>query len=165
MEDKSPEIPHELGRMAGKWAGQTSTWFEPGAEADISAWQGSIRPILGGRFMLHEYKGSLGGEPLEGMAIFGYNQTRGRFETAWVDSFHNGSAILFSVEAGQPAPAGTRLFSALGSFADPTGGPDWGWRTVIEQPDPDHLAIKMYVIPPDGQEQLGVETQYARVGG
>ena len=113
--------------------------------------------------MLHEYEGSLGGETLQGVAIYGYNQARGRFEAAWVDSFHNGSALMYSVGAGEPAPSRTQLFSALGSYPDPTGGPDWGWRTVIEQPDPDHLTITMYNITPDGQEDLGVETQYTRV--
>ncbi|MBW6474593.1 MAG: DUF1579 domain-containing protein [Anaerolineaceae bacterium] len=35
------------------------------------------------------------GEPLEGMALLGHNPQRQRFEIAWVDTFYNGSAIIF----------------------------------------------------------------------
>jgi hypothetical protein len=50
------------------------TWFEPDKLADESPWQGSIRRVLGGRFALHEYRGSLQGEPLEGLVVYGYNR-------------------------------------------------------------------------------------------
>jgi formylmethanofuran dehydrogenase subunit A len=39
-------------------------------------------------------------------------------------------------------------FSVLGSYPDPTGGPDWGWRTVVELLDKDHLVITAYNIIP-----------------
>jgi hypothetical protein len=57
------------------------------------------------------------GEPQHGMFIFGYNKDR--FETSWLDSFHNHTAIMFCV--GRPRGR------VLGSYPDPTGGPDWGW--------------------------------------
>ena len=50
-----------------------------------------------------------------------------QYEASWVDSFHNNTAIMFCV-----GTATENGFSVLGSYPDPTGGPDWGWRTEVE---------------------------------
>ena len=52
-----------LSRLTGEWEGSTKTWFELDVLADESPMQGTIKSILGGRFMMHEYKGSLQGKP------------------------------------------------------------------------------------------------------
>ena len=46
---------HRLNLLAGDWEGTTRTWFEPGVLADESPMAGRIRPLLGGRFIRHEY--------------------------------------------------------------------------------------------------------------
>jgi hypothetical protein len=149
-------IHHRLNQLVGEWEGTTRTWFEPGKPADESPWRGTIRPALGGRFVVHEYEGSLQGKPLAGMAIYGYHLDSDRYEMAWVDSFHNGSSILFSKGANEG-----RGFGVRGSFEAPSG-PPWGWRTEIQLPEPDQLVITHYVIPPEEQEAKAVETVYRR---
>jgi len=59
----------QLSRLAGEWEGTAKTWFEPDTVADESPVSGTMRTILGGRFILHEYQGSFGGKPLEGIAL------------------------------------------------------------------------------------------------
>jgi hypothetical protein len=61
---------------------------------------------------------------------------------------------------GKPLEDG---FEVLGSYPDPTGGPDWGWRTEVVLQDADHLAITAYNISPEDMEVKAVETLLARI--
>ncbi len=156
---KSTDSPHQLfTRLVGAWAGKTRTWREPDGVPSEAGTQGSLQLILDGRFVLYLYQSSMDGEPQHGLFTFGYNTMLNRFEAAWVDSFHNNTAIMFCT--GQETENG---FSVLGSYPDPNGGPDWTWRTEVALLDRDHLAIIAYNISPDGQEARAVETQLARV--
>jgi hypothetical protein len=148
---------HLLGRMAGRWRGIARTWFEPGKLSDESPIRGTIRPVLGGRFVVHEYEGTMQGEPLAGIAIHGYDLAKNEFTTAWVDSFHNGTGIMLSQSAGAGRGDG---FSVLGSY----GAEDarWGWRTEVALPEEAKLTISHYNITPAGDEAKGVEILYER---
>lgn len=158
-QSQAPGGPHHrLAQLAGAWAGTARTWFEPDKLADASPIAGMIRPVLDGRFVVHEYRGSMQGKPLTGIAIHGYHIDLDRYETAWIDSFHCGTAIMLSLGERRDDDAPV---SVLGHYSVP-GSEPWGWRTAIEMPDPDHLVITHYNIMPDGTEARAVEIQYTR---
>ena len=157
--EKSSGSPHRfLAQLAGNWTGMSRLWLEPDTLTDESPVVGSIQLILDGRFALYLYQGSIEGEPQHGMFMVGYNTTTDQFESSWVDSFHNNTAIMFCV--GRATDSG---FSVLGSFPDPTGGPDWGWRTEVELLDEDQLVITAYNIDPEGGEAKATEARLTRV--
>ncbi len=156
---QTPSSPHHfLAQLVGGWSGKTLTWLEPDGAPRQAQTQGSVQLVLGGRFALYLYQTATESEPQHGLFTFGYNTTLDRWEASWIDSFHNNTAIMFCV--GQARDNG---FFVLGSYPDPTGGPDWGWRTEVSLIDRERLLITAYNISPEGAEAKASETQLTRV--
>jgi hypothetical protein len=146
---------HFLKSLEGNYKGITKVWFEPGEPTDVAECRGTLRSVLGGRFLLHEYQSTMQGNPIEGIAIIGCSLGDGKLQMAWVDSFHNGTAIMFSENNSMNAP-----FSVVGHYGK---DPAWGWRTQIDSDAPGRVTITMYNIPPGGEEVKAVETIYEKV--
>ena len=82
-----------LARMAGQWEGRTQVWFDPDQPAGMDVPQrATFRSVLGGRFLLHEYAYGAGDEAGEGMALYGVHLDGEACQSAWVDTFHTGTA-------------------------------------------------------------------------
>jgi hypothetical protein len=157
---KANGIHFQLNRLTGEWQGTATVWFEPDVIADQSPVHATMRPLLDGRFILMEYQGSFAGKPLDGLAILGFHLETEKYQTAWVDSFHTGTAMIFS-ESSRHA----KQFNVLGSYeyVSPEVDQKWGWRTEVEMTNDDELKMTAYNIESDGSEAKATETIFKRV--
>lgn len=149
----------KLNSLVGEWSGNTKTWFEPGEPADDSPMSGTIRPLFDGRFVLHEYKGIFQGQPFEGIAIYGYHLKTETFQSAWMDTFHMGTGIMFS-EGKRKG----NFYEVQGTYEASAEKLEerWGWRTEIVLASENELIITAYNISPQGEETKATETLYTR---
>jgi len=153
--------PHfQLTKLVGEWKGTTKTWFDPSKLEDESPINGTMRLVLDGRFIMHEYQSSFGDQSLSGIAIFGYDLNTQKFQCAWMDTFHNGTAIMFS-----KGSKGDEGINVLGSYAyiTPETEQHWGWRTQLEMISDNEMMITAFNISPEGQETKATETNYRKV--
>lgn len=150
--------PHKsLNALCGEWEGVNKVWGTPGELTDEQPVRGTFRPLLGGKFVLHEYKTTVSGGDASGLAIIAYFLYEQRYKVAWVDGFHTGTEI--QVSTGQRAAVDLDVHT---TYPVGPGEPDWGWRTVIDQPSADTLYVRHYNITPQGEEALGIEFAYRR---
>ncbi len=158
MSHKTSSPHHFLSQLAGHWQGTSKLWLEPDKLANEAPIVGTIQLVLDGRFALFLYQSTIDDEAQHGMITFGYNTLLDQYEASWVDSFHNNTAIMFCT-----GDAKGNGFFVLGSYPDPSGGPDWGWRTEVELINNDRLIITAYNITPEGMEGKATELSLTRI--
>lgn len=143
----------------GAWTTRMSIWMEPGAEPVTETGTATFEPVLGGRQLRMEYKGSFMGMPMEGAGLSGYDNTRARYTSVWNDNMSTSTMV----STGDYDPA-TRTYTYVGEMADPMkDGKLVAVRETIRIVDADHFVMEMFE-GHDGEEVRTMQIEYARAG-
>jgi len=157
-----------LHRWVGTWEGPTRTWFDPSGAPEETRTHARVEPLLGGRFVRIDYRGTAMGRPHAGQLLLGFDRAEGQYTAAWVDSFHMSASMMASTGAPREDGRVCVLGGYTAAQCDEQGVTQkqrWGWRTVIHQPDEDTLVLESFNIWPEGREDRAVETRLSRRRG
>jgi hypothetical protein len=150
------EAHARFARAAGAWDVESVMYVQPGAPGTPSKASATSRTILGGRYLLEEFKGDAGGIPFEGMLLLGYDNLAEEYVSVWVDTMSTWPSIARGKEndKGEVVQIGT-MYDVI----TPQGRP---YEHVSWEKGDDELHAKMYDTLPDGTEWVVMEMTYKR---
>jgi len=147
-----------LEYFVGKWKSKTKVWMGgPGTPAMESEGTSEVTWVLGGRFIMDQYKGTFMGQPQEGIALTGYDNFRNMYKTTFVSNM--GTEMLTMTGMRHPK---TGVFTFYGQMDEPmlkvTGRTvKYTYRIV----DPDNYVFSIIDLHA-GDDYKVVEVTYAR---
>jgi hypothetical protein len=158
MQAATPGPEHQkLAKMAGKWKMQVTAWMMPGAPPEKSDGTAEFTPILGGRYIRQEVKGTMGGQPFEGQGTMGFdNVTKERFAT-WTDSMSTGLLVMRG-----KCPAEAKKCTTKGQGSDAAAGKMVSFTETTTMTDDDHFTFELRGPGPDGKQYKMLEIKYTR---
>ena len=146
-----------LGMFAGEWNMTSKAWMMPGQAPETSQTTAQGEMILGGRFLKMNYKGTMFGQPFEGVQIIGYDNMKKKFITFWID---NSSTAFFLTEGILDESAKT--MTETGVWPDPMTGGTMNVKGITKMVSPDEFTYEMYMVGPDGKEFKSLENRAVR---
>lgn len=158
MKLNAPNENHEfLENFVGEWVVTTTAWMQPGAEPISSVGTAKAAMIIGGRFLKVDFKGTMFGQPFEGILIMGYDSYQKKNISFWIDS----SSTAFYLTEGS-RKEGTKKIVETGIWQDPMGGEDMNVRNTTILVSKDEYKFEMVMILPEGTEFKSMEYRAKR---
>ena len=148
----------DLAAYLGSWHGTNNLYFS-GPDGPLTQSDSTLNVSFKAnkQFLAFEYTWAYEGEPQEGLILLGGDTRSNAVQTVWTDSWHSSHTVMLS--DGRRNEDGS---VSVKGYYKVEGHPDWGWRTDII-PAGEKLRIVMYNVSPEGNEELAVETDYARL--
>ncbi|HYY53537.1 MAG TPA: DUF1579 domain-containing protein [Myxococcales bacterium] len=158
MQAATPGPEHQkLAKLAGTWKMDVTAWMTPGAPPEKSEGTAEFKTILGGRYLLQEVKGTMGGQPFEGRGTMGFdNVTKERFAT-WTDSMSTGLLVMRG-----KCPADAKKCTTRGQGSDAVAGKMVSFAETTTMTDDNHFTFELRGPGPDGKQYKMMEIKYTR---
>jgi hypothetical protein len=86
-----------LDRLAGEWEFEVTAWVTPGSEPMTAQLAADYRWLFGGRFLVGEFEGFVGGERFRAKEVFGYDMFKKEYNALWIDN----KTTAFQLSTGQ----------------------------------------------------------------
>lgn len=151
-------IPKTLREAQGAWIGSSKlhlSWNQPPDNIleSLSNLSVTLDPI--GEFALLDYDWVYEGELQHGQLLLAGSSESGKVTGGWTDSWHQNSAVMALAGTGMEGEVN------LSGEYEVEGHPNWGWRFLFEL-EGEMLAMRMFNVSPEGDEEWAVEAVYGR---
>ncbi|NNG16401.1 MAG: DUF1579 domain-containing protein [Gemmatimonadales bacterium] len=145
-----------MAAIAGSYRADVKTWMDPTADPIVSTGKTEFKMILGGRYLVQHYAGSMMGQEFEGMGITAYDNLDKQYVSTWVDNM--GTGIM--VTKGNYDESG-KILTTVGEVIDPATGVPLTVKSVSTTISEDVHRFEMYMVV-GGQEVKTLEATYTR---
>jgi hypothetical protein len=136
-----------LKQFVGKWDVKSTMWGFPGTPPSVSRNSYEWKLIMGGRFIMAHFSGTMMGQPFEGLQIIGYDNYQEKYISFWIDNTSTG----FFMTTGT-LEATRKIMTETGDWPDAMTGGTIKVRAVTKIIGPDEFVYEMFMQGPDGKE-------------
>ncbi|MFN0053904.1 MAG: DUF1579 domain-containing protein [Planctomycetales bacterium] len=151
QEPPKPGPEHErLKEMVGTWDAVIEM------EGQKSKGSATYKLVGGGMWLVSDFQGDFGGLPFEGHGVDGFDLRKKKYVSVWVDSMESSPLRLEGTY-----DAKTKMLTMSGESFAPDGSP-MKLKTTTQTKDKDHSTFKMFMVLPDGKDQLMMTIEYTR---
>ena len=150
---------HEaLASRAGSWSVEGKMWMAPGAEPMPMNATATIEVLLGGRYIIEEFKSDFMGTPFEGRLMQGYDNLAQQYWSLWTDSMSTGYWLSHGTET---SPGQVEFHGTANDILTPNGRPS---RMTTTDNGDGSYTMKMFDTREDSGEFQSMELRYTRGG-
>jgi hypothetical protein len=129
-----------LDAFKGNWKAEVKCWMEPGSSPSVSQATSKVNWTMGGRFLEEEFHGEMMGKPFTGRGLFGFDNTKRKFQSVWMDDMN--TAMYRSEGRGE---SGNKVITLEGRADCPgTGQKDVPMKQVFRVLGPDKHVLEMF---------------------
>lgn len=153
----TPGTMHEMmAKLSGDWKTIHKFWMDPAGEPMSSEGTAKTEMILGGRYQMSKFSGSLMGMPMEGVWMMGFDNVSQEFTAIWIDNMGTGTAIA----KGKYDESG-KTISMDGNMIDPISKTDMKFKQYLIMVDDNKYTMEMK-LDVNGQEFKSMEIEFTR---
>lgn len=153
----TPGEQHEmLASMDGYWNAKVKMWMNPSEPASESEATTKNEMIMNGLYQRSSHTGNMMGRPFHGEAITGYDNTKKKFFSTWIDNMGSGIMMMEGTYDDK-----TKSMTLKGNMTDPVTGKDIKVKQVMTIISPDKNTFEMFM-DMNGKEFKTMEIVYTR---
>jgi hypothetical protein len=151
-----PGPEHEILKSdVGTWEATVES-FMPGAPAPMTSKGTETNTLVGGLWLVTEFKADMMGMPFQGHGVTGWDPHKKRYVGSWVDTLSTGLGLSESTY-----DAATKTMTGTFEGPDPSGQVQ-KMKSVVTWKDPNTRVFTMSGPGPDGKDATYMTITYKR---
>jgi hypothetical protein len=158
MKNATPGPEHKIFESSiGKWKAVTKSFMVPG-KTDVTEGTAESEWVLGGRFLMTHYHGTMMGMPFEGLEVLGYDRKAGHYAGYWLDTT---STAFYAMPNGTWDEA-SKTLTFMVDWPNPAGEGTATYKMATKMTGADSKVFTMSMMN-EGQEVPMMEATYTRM--